>query len=151
MLGGLATLTAERAGARFLTSAQELNVLSPSGTFATTRAYIQKNRSIVDRLMRSYVEAIYFIKTNRSGTITLLQKYLGGLSAEEASYLYLEQVALLEALPAPNEKAIQAVLDRETDPKIKSIPVADVIDGSFFRDIEKSGLIEQLYKGKDKG
>ena len=69
--------------------------------------------------MRSYVEAIYFIKTNRSGTITLLQKYLGGLSAEEASYLYLEQVALLEALPAPNEKAIQAVLDRETDPKIK--------------------------------
>jgi hypothetical protein len=56
----------------------------------------------------------------------------------------------LEALPAPNEKAIQAVLDRETDPKIRSTSVADVIDATFFKDIEKSGLLEQLYKGKDK-
>jgi ABC-type nitrate/sulfonate/bicarbonate transport system substrate-binding protein len=151
VLGGLATLTAERAGARLLTSAQELKILSPSGTFATTRAYIQKNRSVVDRLMRSYVEALHYIKTNRAGTITLLQKYLGGLNAEEAAYLYQDQVSILEALPAPNEKAIQAVLERENDPKIKSTPVAEVIDGSFFRDIEKSGLIEQLYKGKDKG
>jgi ABC-type nitrate/sulfonate/bicarbonate transport system substrate-binding protein len=150
VLGGLATLTAERAGARLLTSAQELKVLSPSGTFATTRGYIQKNRSVVDRLMRSFVEALHYIKTNRNGTITLLQKYLGGLNTEEAAYLYEDQVNTLEALPAPNEKAIQAVLDRESDPKIKSTSVADVIDPTFFKDIEKSGLIEQLYKGKDK-
>ena len=150
VLGGLATLTAERAGARLLTSAQELKVLSPSGTFATTRGSIQKNRSVVDRLMRSFVEALHYIKTDRNGTITLLQKYLGGLSAEEAAYLYDEQVNTLEALPAPNEKAIQAVIDRESDPKIRSTSVADVIDASFFKDIEKSGLIEQLYKGKDK-
>ena len=56
----------------------------------------------------------------------------------------------MEALPAPNEKAIQAVIDRESDPKIRSTSVADVIDPTFFKDIEKSGLIEQLYKGKDK-
>ena len=150
VLGGLATLTAERAGARLLTSAQELKVLSPSGTFATTRGSIQKNRSVVDRLMRSFVEALHYIKTNRNGTIALLQKYFGGLSAEEAAYLYDEQVNTLEALPAPNEKAIQAVIDRETDSKIRSTSVADVIDASFFKDIENSGLIEQLYKGKDK-
>ena len=72
------------------------------------------------------------------------------LSAEEAAYLYQEQVNTLEALPAPNEKAIQAVLDRESDPKIRSISIADVIDATFFKDIEKSGLIEQLYKGKDR-
>ena len=101
--------------------------------------------------MRSFVEALYYIKTNRTGTITLLQKYFGGLNAEEAAYLYQDQVPILEALPAPNEKAIQAVLDRENDPKIKSTPMTEVIDASFFRDIEKSGLIEQLYKGKDRG
>jgi hypothetical protein len=100
--------------------------------------------------MRSFVEVLHYIRTNRSGTITLLQKYLGGLSAEEAAYLYDEQVDTLEALPAPNVKAIQAVIDRETDSKIRSRSVADVIDASFFQDIEKSGLIEQLYKGKDK-
>jgi ABC-type nitrate/sulfonate/bicarbonate transport system substrate-binding protein len=146
VLGGLASLTAERAGARVITTAIELNILSPSGTFATTRGYIQRKRSVIERLTRSFVEAIHYLKTNRSGSIVLMQKYLGGLNAEEAAYLYDEQVDLLERLPAPNEKALQAVLDRETDPKVKSLALADFIDGSFFKEIEKSGMIEQLYR-----
>lgn len=52
----------------------------------------------------------------------------------------------METLPAPNDKALQAVLDREPDPKVKSFAPADFIDASFFREIEKSGLIEQLYR-----
>jgi ABC-type nitrate/sulfonate/bicarbonate transport system substrate-binding protein len=144
VLGGLASLTAERAGAKLLTSAVDLQVLSPSGTFAATRGYIQRKRSAVERLMRSFVEAIYYFKTNRSGAISLLQRYLGGLSPEEANFLYQEQVELLEALPAPNDKGLQAVLDRETDPKAKTVSPADFIDPSFFKEIEKSGMIEQL-------
>jgi ABC-type nitrate/sulfonate/bicarbonate transport system substrate-binding protein len=145
-LAGLAALTAEKAGARPLASAAELKILSPSGTFATTRGFIQRKRSIVERLMRSFVEAIHYLKTNRTGSIALLQKYFGGLSAEEATYLYQEQIDLMEMLPAPNDKALHAVLDRESDPKVKSSSVADYVDASFFREIEKSGLIEKMYR-----
>ena len=145
-LAGLAALTAEKAGARLLASAAELKILSPSGTFAATRGFIQRRRSVVDRLMRSFVEVIHYLKTNRTGSIALLQKYFGGLSAEEASYLYQEQIDLMEVTPAPNDKALQAVLDRETDPKVKSFSIADFVDASFFREIEKSGMIEQLYR-----
>ena len=145
-LAGLAALTAEKAGAKLLASAAELKILSPSGTFATTRGLIQRRRSVVDRLMRSFVEVIHFLKTNRAGSIALLQKYFGGLNAEEAGYLYQEQIDLMEVLPAPNEKALQAVLDRESDPKVKSFSTADFVDASFFREIEKSGMIEQLYR-----
>ena len=145
-LAGLPALTVERSGGRLLSSAVELKILSPSGTFATTRGYIQRKRSVVERLMRSFVETIHFLKTNRAGSITLLQKYFGGLSAEESAYLYDEQADLLERLPAPNDKALQAVLDRESDPKLKTMSLADFTDGSFFKEIEKSGLIEQLYR-----
>jgi NitT/TauT family transport system substrate-binding protein len=145
-LAGLAALTAEKAGARLLASAAELKILSPSGTFAATRGFIQRRRSVVDRLMRSFVEVIHYLKTNRTGSIALLQKYFGGLGAEEASYLYQEQIDLMEVVPAPNDKALQAVLDRETDPKVKSLSTADFVDASFFREIEKSGMIEQLYR-----
>jgi hypothetical protein len=55
-------------------------------------------------------------------------------------------VDLLERLPAPNDKALQAVLERETDPKVKNFAPADFVDASFFREIEKSGLIDQLYR-----
>jgi NitT/TauT family transport system substrate-binding protein len=145
-LAGLAALTAEKAGARLLASAAELKILSPSGTFAATRGLIQHRRSVVDRLMRSFVETIHYLKTNRTGSIALLQKYFGGLGAEEASYLYQEQIDLMEVLPAPNDKALQAVLDRETDPKVKSFSTADFVDASFFKEIEKSGLIGKLYR-----
>jgi NitT/TauT family transport system substrate-binding protein len=80
----------------------------------------------------SFVEVIHYLKTNRSGSITLLQKYFGGLKSEESAYLYDEQVDLLERVPAPNEKALQAVLDRETDAKLKTMTPADFIDASFF-------------------
>lgn len=145
-LAGLAALTTEKAGARLLASAAELKILSPSGTFAATRGFIQRKRSVVDRLMRSFVEAIHYLKTNRSGSIALLQKYFGGLSPEEAGYLYQEQIDLMETLPAPNDKALQAVLDRETDPKVKSFSTGDFVDASFFKEIEKSGMVEQLYR-----
>jgi ABC-type nitrate/sulfonate/bicarbonate transport system substrate-binding protein len=79
-LAGLAALTAERAGARLLTSAVELKILSPSGTFATTRGYIQRRRPVVERLMRSFVETLHYLKTNRTGSVALLQKYFGGLN-----------------------------------------------------------------------
>jgi len=145
-LAGLPALTVERSGGRLLSSAVELKILSPSGTFATTRGYIQRKRTVVERLTRSFVEAVHYLKTNRSGSIALLQKYFGGLSAEESAYLYDEQADLLERLPAPNDKALQAVLDRENDAKLKTMSPADFVDASFFREIEKSGLIEQLYR-----
>jgi len=145
-LAGLAALTAEKSGARQLASAAELKILSPSGTFAATRGYIQRKRGVVDRLMRSFVEVIHHLKTNRTGSIALLQKYFGGLNAEEAGYLYQEQIDLMETLPAPNDKALQAVLEREGDPKAKSTPPAEFVDASFFREIAKSGMMEQLYR-----
>jgi NitT/TauT family transport system substrate-binding protein len=145
-LAGLAALTAEKAGARTLASAAELKILSPSGTFATTRGYIQRKRSVVERLMRSFVEAVHYLKTHRAGSIALLQKYFGGLSAEETTYLYQEHIDLIEPLPAPNDRALQAVLERESDPKVRSSPPGDYVDGSFFKEIEKSGLIEKLYR-----
>jgi hypothetical protein len=37
------------------------------------------------------------------------------LNAEETAYFNDEQVDLLERAPAPNEKALQAVLEREND------------------------------------
>jgi len=38
------------------------------------------------------------------------------------------------------------VLERESDPKMKNSPVADYVDATFFREIEKSGLVEKLYR-----
>ncbi len=145
VLGGLATLTAQKSGARVLTSGLEQQTISPAGTLAATGAYVQRNHNTVARFMRAFVEGIHYFKTNPAGTIAILQKHLG-LNTEQTRFLYEEQVNLFEPFPLPSDKALQAILDRESDPKARNFKPADFVDLSFLREIEKSGLMENLYR-----
>ena len=145
VIGGLALLTAQKSGAVVLTSGVELKAVAPSGTLAVTGRYVQRNRDSVMRFMRAFVEATHYFKTNRDGTVPILQKYLGGLSSEQARFLYDDFVELFEELPVPNEKGLQAMLDRESDPKAKSFRPADFVDLSFLKEIDRSGRVEKLY------
>ena len=145
VIGGLALLTAQKSGAIVLTSGVELKAVAPSGTLAVTGRHVQRNRDSVMRFMRAFVEATHYFKTNRDGTVPILQKYLGGLSSEQARFLYDDFVELFEEVPVPNEKGLQAVLDRESDPKAKSFRPADFVDLSFLKEIDRGGLVEKLY------
>ena len=146
VVGGLATLTAQKSGAIVLTTGVELKAVAPSGTLAISGGYIQRNRDTVMRFMRAFVEATHYFKTNREGTVPILQKYLGGLSSEQARFLYDDFVELFEEVPVPAEKGLQAMLDRESDPKAKSFKPADFVDLSFLREIDRGGLVEKIYR-----
>ena len=146
VIGGLALLTAQKSGAIVLTSGVELKAVAPSGTLAVTGRYVQRNRDSVMRFMRAFVEATHYFKTNRDGTIRVLQKYMGGLTSEQARFLYDDFVELFEEVPVPNEKGLQAMLDRESDPKAKSFRPADFVDLSFLKEIDRGGLVEKLYR-----
>jgi hypothetical protein len=50
----------------------------------------------------------------------------------------LEQTGILEAPPTPNEKALQATLDRETDPKAKTAWPPNFVDARFFQRDKKA-------------
>jgi hypothetical protein len=63
----------------------------------------------------------------------LLQKHLGGLSGR-GDVFYQEQVDLLENAGAHPGCA---VLEREPDPKVKSLAIADFTDASF-KEIERA-------------
>lgn len=145
VIGGLALLTAQKSGAIVLTSGVDLKAVAPSGTLAVTGRTIQRNRDSVMRFMRAFVEATHYFKTNRDGTVPILQKYLGGLSSEQARFLYDDFVELFEEIPVPNEKGLQAMLDRESDPKARSFRPADFVDLSFLKEIDRSGRVEKLY------
>jgi hypothetical protein len=71
---------------------------------------------------------------------------MGGISAENARFLYDEYVELFEELPVPKEEGLQAALDRESDPKAKSFKPGDFIDLSFLKEIDRGGRVEKLYR-----
>jgi ABC-type nitrate/sulfonate/bicarbonate transport system substrate-binding protein len=146
VLGGLAFMTAQKSGAVVLTSALDLKMISLGAVLAATGGYIQRNRDKVTRFVRAFVESIDYFKANREGTVPIIQKYMGGISAENARFLYDDTVGLFEELPVPAEKGLQEALARESDPKAKSFKPADFIDLSFLKEIDKSGLVEKLYR-----
>lgn len=144
--GGANALQAKRFGASEIASGEEMKILAPAGTLATTRRKIARDRQEVMNFMRAFVEGIHFFKTNREASIRVMQKFLGGLPLEIVNPLYNETRDRLPALPMPMKEAIQAVLDRETDPRAKGLQPADVSDLSFLQEIEKSGFVRELYK-----
>lgn len=146
VLGGLAFLTAQQSGAAVLASAVDLKIVSLGPALAVAGRYVQRNRDSVMRFVRAFAEAIHYFKTNRDGTIPILQKYMGGINSEQARFLYDDYVELFEELPVPAEKGLQAVLDQESDPKAKSLKPADFVDLSFLKEIDRSGLVEKLYR-----
>jgi ABC-type nitrate/sulfonate/bicarbonate transport system substrate-binding protein len=96
--------------------------------------------------MRAFVEAFQYLRTNREGTIPIVQKYMGGIGVEQARFLYDDYLPLFEELPVPREKGLQAALDLETDPKAKNFKPADFVDLSFLKEIDRSGQVERIYK-----
>jgi NitT/TauT family transport system substrate-binding protein len=126
-------------------SALELKILGPGATLTATRRNIGRDRDGVMQFMRAYVETVHYFKTNREGSVRALQKYLRGATPEQIAVLYEEQRDIAEPLPLPSEEAIQAVLDRESDPKAKTFKPADFLDVSFLREIERSGFLAELY------
>ena len=146
VLGGLALLTAKKSGAVVLADGVKLNTVSMAGTLAVTRRYAQRNRDTVMRFMRAFAEGFSYLRSNREGSIAVLQKYMGGISSEQARFVYDEYVELFEDLPVPREKGFQAVLDNESDPKAKSFKPADFVDLSFLNEIDRSGRVDKIYK-----
>jgi len=97
------------------------------------------------RFLRAYVEAIHYFRTNREGSVRALAKFFRGSTAEQIAFLYADQREVFDPLPIPSDEAIQGELDRETDPKAKTMKPSDFMDLSFLREIEKSGFLTELY------
>ena len=146
VVGGPSVLAGYRAGLVSILSSADLHQLSLSGTLAATQRHIDRSRDQVLRFMRAYVEGIHFYKTHRDETIEMLRRHNADLPLDEATYVYEQTVNVFKPLPIPSDAAIQAVLDRETEPGAPKLAPDDVADRSILREIERSGFVDALYQ-----
>ena len=119
---------------------------------ATTRAFIRENPDIVRRYVRSQVEAVHRIKTDRETGMRSLAKYLSLQDKEllERSY---DDASTDDKLPQkqyPTLEGIRKILEplAETDPKAKAAKPEDFVDMRFIKELDESGFIDDLYKSK---
>jgi NitT/TauT family transport system substrate-binding protein len=118
---------------------------------ATTRTFIRENPDIVRRYVRSQIEAIHRIKTDREAAIRVLAKYLALQDKEILERTY-DDISTDDRLPPkqyPTLEGIKNILEplAETDPKAKAAKPEDFVDMRFIKELDESGFIDDLYKG----
>ena len=82
-------------------------------TLTTTTKYVNSHPEEVDALLRSLVDALHYFKTNKQGTLKIINETCRGLlrmqSDDELEAFYDECAKIFEKKPYPRPEAIQNV------------------------------------------
>jgi NitT/TauT family transport system substrate-binding protein len=149
MLSFPTTFHAEKLGLKTLYDLSESDLEVPTTTVAVSRAYANKNRDVVLRFLRAYLEGTHQLLTNREMGIRALRRY-GGVEDTEllaATYDLFTQ-KYIKKVPTLTVSAVQNALDiiAESNPKAKNFKPEQVMDTSFLDEIERTGFIKQLWR-----
>jgi NitT/TauT family transport system substrate-binding protein len=144
---------AEKKGLSVVADVAQMGLVFQHTGAATTRKYIRENPDIVRRYVKSHVEAVHRIYTDKEATVKTLGKYMGSNVDREILEKSRENIlteALLPKKQIPSLEGLQTVLEDigQRDPRAKAAKPEQFVDFTFIRELEKSGFIDGLYKKK---
>ncbi len=147
------TFMAQKKGFNVLADVAALGLAYQHTGVATTRRFIKEHPGIVRAYVRSHLEAVYRLKTDRETGIKVLAKYMGGLKDREILEKTYDRAVDEHILPRkqyPTLAGIKMILDTlaEKSPKAKTAKAEDFVDMRFVKELDESGFIDRLYPGK---
>jgi NitT/TauT family transport system substrate-binding protein len=119
----------------------------------TTRRFIREHPDVVRNFVKSYIEAVHRMKTDREGGIKILAKYLRLDDREILEKTYDNSITenKLPQKQYPTLDGLKTILDQlaQKDPKARAAKPQDFVDARFVEEFDKSGYIGRLYgRGK---
>jgi len=146
-----ASIMAQKKGLNVMLDITSLNIPWPHTGAITTRKYIREHPDTVRRFVRSYVEAVHRIKTDRETGMKVMTKHFKGLqdrdvvaSTYDASFaenvMPRKQYATLDG--------IKYILDylADSEPKAKRAKPEEFVDMRFIRELDEGGYTDSLYR-----
>ncbi len=149
MLSFPTTFHAEKLGLKTLYDLSESDLEVPTTTVAVSRAYANKNRDLVMRFLRAYVEGTHRLLTDREMGIRALRRYGGVQDTELLAATYdLFSAKYIKKVPTITASAVQNALNivAESNPKAKNFKPEQVMDTSYLDEHERTGFIKQLWR-----
>jgi len=119
---------------------------------ATTRRFIREHPDVVRNFVKSYIETVHRMKTDRPGGMKILAKYLHLDDKEVLEKTYDSSIADNKLPPKqyPTLEGLQTILDQlgQKDTKARAAKPQDFVDARFVEEFDKSGFIDNLYGQK---
>jgi NitT/TauT family transport system substrate-binding protein len=141
---------ARKANLRLLAQPSDFGSAYTNTPIATTRAFIRDRRDSVRRVMRAIVEAIAVYHQQKEFAKRVIAKYMRVADVEAIEDSYQFFAPLIPIKPYPPLDGIKEVLAElgEKDAKARAAKPEDFADMSFIKELDDSGFIDHLYKGK---
>jgi NitT/TauT family transport system substrate-binding protein len=143
------TAKAKKMGFNIMADLQMLGLEYQHTGLAVTRNLIKTQPELVRDILRSFVEAIHYMKTHRQESLTILAKYLKTDDADAVEDAYESVIqALMPEKPYPTLKGIDIIL-RELgikDPNARAAKPEQFVDLTFIKELDNSGFVDRLYK-----
>ena len=147
------SIVAEREGFNVLADVGALGLPFLHNGIAASRRFVRDNPDTARRYVKSQVEAVHLMKTDRKTSVAVLGKYLRQTANKEILDRSYELSSTDDKYPRkqyPSLPGIQTVLDAIADenPKAKSARPEEFVDTRFIKELDDSGYIDGLYKAK---
>lgn len=141
-------LAAVQAGMKILLNMAELNIFYQGTGLVTTQRYIAKNRDVVRRMVKSYVEAIHIVRTSPEITKRAFVKYRKTRDEKQLEDAYQTLREVVKPKPYPNMESFKTIFKDVSDriPAAKTANPREFVDTSFLEELDKSGYIDGLYR-----
>jgi NitT/TauT family transport system substrate-binding protein len=141
-------LAAVQAGMRIILNMAELNIFYQGTGLVATQRFIAKNRDIVRRMVKSYVDAIHVVRTNPEVTKRAFVKYRKTRDEKQLEDAYQTLREVVKPKPYPNMESFKTIFKDVSDriPAAKTADPREFVDISFLQELDKSGYIDGLYR-----
>lgn len=141
-------LAAAKAGMKILFNMRELNVAYQGTGLVTTQRQLQKNRDVVKRMVKTYVEAIHIIRTNPEVSKRAFAKYRKTNDEKQLDEAYDTLREIVRTKPYPSVEGFKTIFKDVSDriPAAKTANPKEFIEASFLEEFDRSGYIDGLYR-----
>jgi len=142
-----ASIIAQKRGMTVLADLPKLGLVYQHTSVATTRKYIREHAEIVRRYVKSQVDAVHRIYTDKEAALRALARFVGRTVDRDVLEKTWENLLSESVLPRkqyPSLEGIKTIL--ATELKGKPGKPEDFVDSSFIRELDQSGYIDGLYK-----
>jgi NitT/TauT family transport system substrate-binding protein len=132
------TYAAEKQGLRKFSIIRDLGIRQLITVTATTKKYLREKRDTVEALLRAYVEALAYVKSQRDVTMKVIGKYTRQRDPDVLAKFYDDLVPDLPRIPYIDEVSTRATIDamQAQGPPLPKLDVKALYDNSLLKTIE---------------
>jgi ABC-type nitrate/sulfonate/bicarbonate transport system substrate-binding protein len=138
---------AEKMGFRRLVNFPSLDLEFQTLAFVTTRSYLKVDREACLNFLKAVTEGIYFFKSHKNESKTLLAAFLKTQDQDALEEAYsLNARHIIPEIPYSSLKGLQNTLELLAlrNPKARNKDPREVIEDSLVKEMEESGFIAHL-------